>query len=351
LNKSSNLETEPLFLSACWCKPTSRTPVWIMRQAGRYLPEYRKIRSQVDFLTLTKTPELAAEVTLQPVRRFGIDAAILFSDIMTPVEGMGVEMEFNPGPVVTNPLRTASQIDALRIPDLNENAPFVAEAIKIIQKELPVSVPLIGFAGAPFTLFCYLVEGQGSKTFSQAKSFLFAEPQLSRMILEKLTDVMIEYLRGQAQAGAQALMIFDSWAGLLADEDYKAFAYPSVCRIIKSLGHLDIPLIYFPNQGATLLETVKDSGADVVGIDWRTSLSVARHVLGSDVAVQGNLDPMALFSSKEDLGSRIDNVLREGGPEPGHIFNLGHGIDKNTDPDRVAFLVERVRESSQKDLD
>jgi len=350
LNKSSNLETEPLFLSACWCKPTSRTPVWIMRQAGRYLPEYRKIRSQVDFLTLTKTPELAAEVTLQPVRRFGIDAAILFSDIMTPVEGMGVKMEFNPGPVVTNPLRTASQIDALRIPDLNENAPFVAEAIKIIQKELPVSVPLIGFAGAPFTLFCYLVEGQGSKTFSQAKSFLFAEPQLSRMILEKLTDVMIEYLRGQAQAGAQALMIFDSWAGLLADEDYKAFAYPSVCRIIKSLGHLDIPLIYFPNQGATLLETVKDSGADVVGIDWRTSLSVARHVLGSDVAVQGNLDPMALFSSKEDLGSRIDNVLREGGPGPGHIFNLGHGIDKNTDPDRVAFLVERVRESSQKDL-
>ena len=350
MNRSSNIEVEPLFISACRCKPTTRTPVWIMRQAGRYLPEYRKIRSQVDFLTLTKTPELAAEVTLQPVRRFGTDAAILFSDIMTPVEGMGVEMEFNPGPVVTNPLRTASQIDALRIPDLNENAPFVAEAIKIIRKELPVSVPLIGFSGAPFTLFCYLVEGQGSKTFSKAKSFLFAEPQLSRVILEKLTDVMIGYLQAQAQAGAQALMIFDSWAGLLADEDYKAFAFPSVCRIIKALDHLDIPLIYFPNQGATLLETVKDSGADVVGIDWRTSLSVARNVLGPDVAVQGNLDPMALFSSKEDLGFRIDNILREGGPEPGHIFNLGHGIDKNTDPDRVAFLVERVFESSQKDL-
>ena len=331
MNRSSNIEVEPLFISACRCKPTTRTPVWIMRQAGRYLPEYRKIRSQVDFLTLTKTPELAAEVTLQPVRRFGTDAAILFSDIMTPVEGMGVEMEFNPGPVVTNPLRTASQIDALR-------------------KELPVSVPLIGFSGAPFTLFCYLVEGQGSKTFSKAKSFLFAEPQLSRVILEKLTDVMIGYLQAQAQAGAQALMIFDSWAGLLADEDYKAFAFPSVCRIIKALDHLDIPLIYFPNQGATLLETVKDSGADVVGIDWRTSLSVARNVLGPDVAVQGNLDPMALFSSKEDLGFRIDNILREGGPEPGHIFNLGHGIDKNTDPDRVAFLVERVFESSQKDL-
>ncbi|MBH15928.1 MAG: uroporphyrinogen decarboxylase [Gemmatimonadetes bacterium] len=346
----SKTEDEPLFISACYCKPTDRTPVWIMRQAGRYLPEYRKIRSQVDFLTLTKTPDLAAEVTLQPVRRFEMDAAILFSDIMTPVEGMGVKMEFNPGPIVADPIRTASQIEALRIPDLGEKAPFVTEAIRIIRQELPGSVPLIGFAGAPFTLFCYLVEGQGSKTFSQAKSFLFAEPRLSRMILEKLTDVMIGYLQAQVDAGAQALMIFDSWAGLLADEDYKKFAYPTVCRIISTLSHLDIPLIYFPNQGATLLGTVKDCGADVVGVDWRTSLSVARKLLGSDIAVQGNLDPMALFSSKEDLGSKIDKTLREGGPEPGHIFNRGHGIDKNTDPDRVSFLVERVRETSQKEL-
>jgi uroporphyrinogen decarboxylase len=347
LTRSSNSEAEPLFISACYCKPTSRTPVWIMRQAGRYLPEYRKIRSQVDFLTLTKTPDLAAEVTLQPIRRFDLDAAILFSDIMTPVEGMGVGMEFNPGPIVSDPIRTASQIDALRVPDADENVPFVAETIKIIRQELPSSIPLIGFAGAPFTLFTYLVEGQGSKTFSQARSFLFSEPELSLRILEKLTDVMIGYLRTQAQAGAQALMIFDSWAGLLGVEDYRAFAYPSVCRIIKSLGHLNIPLIYFPNQGASLLGTVKDCGADVVGIDWRTSLSAAREVLGSEVAVQGNLDPMALFSSKKDLGSKIDNVLKQGGSSPGHIFNLGHGIDRMTDPDRVAFLVERVRERSQ----
>ena len=347
---TSTIEAESLFISACYCKPTQRTPIWIMRQAGRYLPEYRKIRSQVDFLSLTKTPELAAEVTLQPVRRFEMDAAILFSDIMTPVEGMGVEMEFSPGPVIKNPLRTAEQIEELRIPESGENAPFVAEAIRIIDRELPTSVPLIVFAGAPFTLFCYLVEGGGSKTFSQAKSFLFAEPQLSRIILEKLTEVMIGYLEAQVQAGAKALMIFDSWVGLLADTDYKAFAYPSVCRIIESLDHLDVPLIYFPNQGATLLGTVKNCGADVVGVDWRTSLSVARNVLGPDIAVQGNLDPMALFASKEDLESRIDNVLREAGEEAGHIFNLGHGIDKNTDPDRVAFLVDRVRERSQRNL-
>ncbi len=343
-------ETESLFISACYNKPTQRTPIWIMRQAGRYLPEYRKIRSQVDFLTLTKTPELAAEVTLQPIRRFEMDAAILFSDIMTPVEGMGVEMEFNPGPVVKAPLRTAAQVDALKVPKSGENAPFVAEAIKIINRELPVSVPLIGFAGAPFTLFCYLVEGRGSKTFSQAKSFLFAEPQLSRIILEKLTDVMIGYLQAQVDAGAKALMIFDSWAGLLAERDYKTFAYPSICRIIKNLSHLGVPLIYFPNQGATLLGTVKNCGAHVVGVDWRTSLSVARNILGPDMAVQGNLDPMALFASKQDLGSRIDDILCEIGQKTGHIFNLGHGIDKNTDPDRVAFLVDRVREKSQKPL-
>ena len=205
-------------------KDTKINPIWIMRQAGRYLPEYRKIRSQVDFLSLTKTPELAAEVTLQPVRRFEMDAAILFSDIMTPVEGMGVEMEFSPGPVIKNPLRTAEQIEELRIPESGENAPFVAEAIRIINRELPTSVPLIGFAGAPFTLFCYLVEGGGSKTFSQAKSFLFAEPQLSQIILEKLTDVMIGYLEAQVQAGAKALMIFDSWAGLLPQKEL-----PNLC--------------------------------------------------------------------------------------------------------------------------
>ena len=340
-------EAEPVFLAACRRKPVPHTPVWIMRQAGRYLPEYRKIRSRVDFLTLTKTPELAAEVTLQPVRRFGMDAAILFSDIMTPVEGMGVALDFNPGPVIETPIRSLAQVDALRIPDPEEGVPFVLDAVRILNDELPPHAPLIGFAGAPFTLFCYLVQGEGSKTFAEAKSFLFAEPEASRRLLEKLAETMVQYLEAQARAGAKALMIFDSWAGLLGPEQYAEFAFPAVRRMIEALRPLDVPLIYFPNQGATLLETVRESGADVVGIDWRLPLSRARAILGEQVAVQGNLDPTALFAPKDVLGRQVDGVLKEAGPAPGHIFNLGHGIERATDPDAVAFLVDRVHAASE----
>jgi len=334
------------FLDACRRKPVDRTPVWIMRQAGRYLPEYRKVRAEVDFLTLTKTPDLAAEVTLQPIRRFGMDAAILFSDIMTPVEGMGVSLDFAPGPVIEQPIRSPAQVDALRVPHPEESVPFVLETVRILSRELPDSVPLIGFAGAPFTLFCYLVQGQGSKTFTEAKGFLFAEPEASRRLLDKLADTMIGYLGAQANAGARALMLFDSWAGLLGPEAYETFAFPAVRRVMESLGSLDLPLIYFPNQGATLLETVRDSGSDVVGVDWRLPLSRARAILGPDVAVQGNLDPAALFASRDELGRQIDRVLAEAGPAPGHVFNLGHGIERTTDPDAVAFLVDRVHEVS-----
>ena len=340
-------EAEPTFLAACRRRPVPHTPVWIMRQAGRYLPEYRKIRSQVDFLTLTKTPELVAEVTLQPVRRFGMDAAILFSDIMTPVEGMGVALDFNPGPVIETPIRSLAQVDALRVPDPEEGVPFVLEAVRILSEELPPHAPLIGFAGAPFTVFCYLVQGEGSKTFAEAKSFLFAEPEASRRLLEKLAETMVHYLEAQARAGAKALMIFDSWAGLLGPEQYAEFAFPAVRRIIEVLRPLDVPLIYFPNQGATLLETVRESGADVVGIDWRLPLSRARAILGEQVAVQGNLDPTALFAPRDALGRQVDRVLEEAGPAPGHIFNLGHGIERTTDPDAVAFLVDRVHAASE----
>jgi uroporphyrinogen decarboxylase len=313
-----------------------------MRQAGRYLPEYRKIRSEVDFLTLTKTPELAAEVTLQPVRRFGMDAAILFSDIMTPVEGMGVKLEFNPGPVIETPIRSLAQVDALRVPDPEEGVPFVLETVRMLSEALPREAPLIGFAGAPFTLFCYLIQGSGSKTFAEAKGFLFAEPEASRLLLDKLAETMVLYLEAQARAGAKALMIFDSWAGLLGPEQYAEFAFPAVKRIIDALRPLDVPLIYFPNQGATLLEIVRESGADVVGVDWRLPLSRARAILGDEVAVQGNLDPTALFAPRDVLGKEVDRVLDEAGTAPGHIFNLGHGIERTTDPDAVAFLVDRV---------
>ncbi len=338
---------EPPFLKACRREPVPHTPVWIMRQAGRYLPEYRAVRKKVDFLTLTKTPDLAAEVTLQPIRRFEMDAAILFSDIMTPVEGMGIELEFDPGPVIDNPVRSPADVDRLRIADPWESVPFVMETIGILRKELPASAPLIGFAGAPWTLFCYAVEGKGSKTFIQAKSFLFAEPDAARVLLNKMADTMTAYLRAQAEAGAQALMIFDSWAGLLNPYEFRSFALPALRRTIEGLRDLELPLIYFPNQGATLLEDSALAGADVLGIDWRLPLSRVRAIVGQEVAVQGNLDPSALFAPKEALGTQIRRVLMEAGAEPGHIFNLGHGIERTTDPDAVAFLVDKVHEWTQ----
>lgn len=336
--------TKAPFLAACRREPAPHVPIWIMRQAGRYLPEYRKIREDVDFLTLTKTPELAAEVTLQPIHRFGMDAAILFSDIMTPLEGMGLELDFAPGPVIANPVRTAADVDALRVPDPEESTPYVLETVRILSRELPGSVPLIGFAGAPFTTYCYAVQGGGSKTFAEAKTLLYAEPDVAAALLEKIADTTARYLGAQAEAGARALMIFDSWAGLLSPDAYRAFALPAVQRITGSLREHGVPLIYFPNQGATLLEDARDAGADVIGIDWRLPLSKARAVLGPDTAVQGNLDPAALFAPRHELGRQIDRVLEEAGPEPGHIFNLGHGIERTTDPDQVKFLVDRVHE-------
>lgn len=317
-----------------------------MRQAGRYLPEYRRIREKVDFLTLTKTPELAAEVTIQPIRRFGMDAAILFSDIMTPLEGMGVELEFNPGPVIANPVRSVADIDALRVADPEECVPFVQETIRILRREL--AVPLIGFAGAPFTLFCYVVEGGGSKTFSMAKALLMSEPEAASVLLNKLGDTVARSLEAQAGAGAQALMVFDSWAGLLSPADYRQFALPAVKRLMTRLRRLDLPLIYFPNHGATLMGDVSSLDVDVVGVDWRLPLSKTREILGPKTAVQGNLDPAVLFAPAKELTRRVDLVLDDARGAPGHIFNLGHGIDRGTDPDAVARLVERVHERTQK---
>ncbi len=315
-----------------------------MRQAGRYLPEYRKIREDVDFLTLTKTPELAAEVTLQPIRRFGMDAAILFSDIMTPLEGMGLELDFAPGPVIANPVRSRDAAEALRVADPEETVPFVLETVRILRDELPPSAPLIGFAGAPFTTYCYAVEGSGSKTFAEAKAFMYGEPAAARVLLDRIADTTARYLGAQAEAGAQALMIFDSWAGILSPDAYRSFALPAVRKVTAALERHGMPLIYFPNQGATLLDDAKEAGADVMGIDWRLPLSKARATLGPEWAVQGNLDPTALFAPGDELARQIDRVLEEAGPEPGHVFNLGHGIERTTDPDAVKFMVDRVHE-------
>jgi uroporphyrinogen decarboxylase len=335
----------PAFLAACRRQPVPYTPIWVMRQAGRYLPEYRALRSKGDFVTLTRTPELAAEVTLQPLRRFELDAAILFSDIMTPLQGMGVDLTFEPGPVVREPIRTDAQIDALAELVPERDVPFVLESIKLIRPNVPRGAPLIGFAGGPFTLLCYLVCGRPSKEFGAARSFLYAQPGSAERLLDKLADAMATYLSAQAAAGAQALMMFESWAGLLAPPEFNRFALRAVRRTMAALrSRTDVPLIYYVNQGSALMESVADLDVDVIGVDWRASLKTVRRELGTAKAVQGNLDPAALFSEPQELKRHVDSVLDAAGPAPGHIFNLGHGIWPETNPDAVARMVDYVHE-------
>ncbi|HTL19626.1 MAG TPA: uroporphyrinogen decarboxylase [Steroidobacteraceae bacterium] len=335
---------ESTFLAACRRQPVPHRPIWIMRQAGRYLPEYRALRAKVDFERLTRTPELAAEVTLQPLRRFPLDAAILFSDIMTPIQGMGVGLSFEPAPVVREPIRSMAQVEALPPLAPARDVPFVLESIRLIRAALPGGVPLIGFAGAPFTLMCYLVCGRPSKEFAAARSFLYAQAGTAQRLLTRLADAMAEYLAAQAAAGAQALMLFESWAGLLAPREFVQFALPAVRRTVAALRQSGVPLIYYVNQGATLLPAVASLEVEVVGVDWRSPLSQVRNILGPDKAVQGNLDPAALFAAPDELRRHVDAVLEEAGRSPGHIFNLGHGIWPDTDPDAVARLVDYVHE-------
>ena len=340
---SASRET-PAFLAACLRQPVPYRPIWIMRQAGRYLPEYRALRAKVNFEALTRTPDLAAEVTLQPLRRFELDAAILFSDIMTPLQGMGVDLAFEPGPVVREPIRTDAQIEALPALVPQRDVPFVLETIRLVRANMPRLAPLIGFAGAPFTLLCYLVCGRPSKEFAAARTFLYAQPHAAQRLLERLADAMAEYLAAQAGAGAQALMLFESWAGLLAPKEFKQFALPAVRRTAAALRRTGVPLIYYVNQGSTLMPAVAQLDVDVIGVDWRSGLSEARRVLGPGKAVQGNLDPAALFAPAAELRRHVDAVLEEAGEAPGHIFNLGHGIWPDTDPDAVARLVDYVHE-------
>lgn len=332
------------FLAACRRQSAAHRPIWIMRQAGRYLPEYRELRSKVDFEALTRTPELAAEVTLQPLRRFELDAAILFSDIMTPLQGMGVGLTFEPAPVVREPIRTRAQIEALPALEPARDVPFVLETIRLVRRSLPRATPLIGFAGAPFTLLCYLVCGRPSKEFAAARTFLYARPEDAERLLTHLADAMAAYLSAQAAAGAQALMLFESWAGLLGVREYTRLALPAVRRTLAALKPLGVPLIYYVNQGSALLGAVAGLDVDVVGVDWRSPLSTVRAVLGPDKAVQGNLDPAALFAPPAELTRAAAQVLAEAGSTPGHIFNLGHGIWPDTDPDAVARLVDFVHE-------
>jgi uroporphyrinogen decarboxylase len=336
------------FLNAARRKPVPHTPVWVMRQAGRYLAEYRELRAKVDFAALTHSAELAAEVTMQPIRRFPLDAAILFSDIMTPLQGMGVDLHFEPGPVVRQPIRTDAQVDALPPLVPQRDVPFTLDSIRLIRSNMPRPVPLIGFAGGPFTLMCYLVCGRPSKEFAAARTFLYAQPETAERLLDKLADAMAAYLRAQAEAGAQALMLFESWAGLLGPREYERFALRAARRTMAALRSTDVPLIYYANQGSALMESIATLDVDVVGVDWRSPLSTCRKILGATKALQGNLDPAALFAPPEELKRQIDIVLQEAGPGPGHIFNLGHGIWPDTDPDAVARLIDHVHERTAK---
>jgi uroporphyrinogen decarboxylase len=338
------------FLKACKGEKTDFTPVWIMRQAGRYLPQYHTVRSKGSFLDLCKSPERAAEVTIQPVDYLGVDAAILFSDILVPLEKMGAPLEFQEkrGPIFPSPIRTQAAVDALGIPDPEDDLGYVMDTIRILRKELVNKVPLIGFSGAPFTLATYLIEGGSSKNYFQTKKMMYEAPALYGQLLDKITDCTIAYLQGQVAAGAQALQIFDSWAGVLAPCDYAEFAFPYVQRIIAALKAVtEIPVIYFANNGASLLDITKDCGADVLGIDWRITLDKVVAKVGPKMAIQGNMDPIALFLPADKLAARIRSVLVEAEGAHGHVFNLGHGIIPETSPEKAKLAVELVHDISR----
>lgn len=338
------------FLRACKGEAVDHTPIWIMRQAGRYLPDYHKVRGKVTFLELCKNPDLAAEVTIQPVDILGVDAAILFSDILVTPEAMGMELEFQEkrGPVLPSPVRSQADVDKLVVPDPLDKLGYVMDTIRLLRKELATKVPLIGFSGAPFTLATYMVEGGSSKSFFETKKMMYAAPEVYGNMMNKVTDSVITYLQAQAEAGAQALQIFDSWAGALALCDYEEFAFPYVKRIIDALKPAGVPLIYFANNGATLLEKTKTCGADVLGLDWRVEISEAVKVFGPDIAVQGNLDPCALMLPEDKLEKRISHILEGAKGAKGHIFNLGHGILPETPPEKAKFVVDTVHRLTAK---
>lgn len=333
---------EPLFLRALRGEDTPRASIWIMRQAGRYLPEYMAVKARSSFWEMVRTPELTAEVTLQPIRRFGLDAAIIFSDIMTPLPPMGVGIEFNPGPVIAQPLRSKAAIDALRIPDPSEIAPFLEDAIRLVRHELePTQTPLIGFGGAPLTLATYLVQGSGGKDYEDFRAWLRLEPRAAHALLEKLTEVSIRYLRAQVAAGAQVIQLFDSWAGLHDERTYREFALPYNARVLEGLADLGVPRIYLAVASSHLYPVINELPCEAVSLDWRLGLEAIRpHFPGK--TLQGNLDPAVLLASPDTITLEATRVLRAGLGGP-HVFNLGHGIIRQTDPEHVRHLVNTVR--------
>ena len=341
-------------LKALRRQPVDMTPVWIMRQAGRYLPEYRATRKRAgDFMTLCKTPELACEVTLQPLQRFDLDAAILFSDILTIPDAMGLGLRVveNMGPQFARPLRSGEDIRKLRVPDVESDLRYVMDAVRLIKRELHGKVPLIGFAGSPWTIATYMIEGGSSKNFSLAKRMLYGQPDLMHRLLDVLSRSIIDYLNGQIAAGVDSVMIFDSWGGILSQAAYREFSLDYMQRIVQGIkienqGNAT-PVILFTKGGGLWIEDIAESGCDAIGVDWTVDIGAARRRAGGKVALQGNLDTAVLYSSPAAIRRQVAEVLAAYGEADGHVFNLGHGIHPDIDPDKVALLVDAVHELSR----
>jgi len=348
MNSPESTEIQPRFLRACRRQAVDATPVWFMRQAGRYMPEYRRIREQHTLLEIVERPQLAAEVTLQPVRAFDVDAAILFADILLPVVPMGLHLEFvkGEGPAISEAVRSAEAVRRLRLLDAESDLGHVLEAVRLVRAELPPEVALIGFAGAPFTVASYMIEGGPSRDYRYTKTLMHAEPQVWEALMDKLADSLADYLLGQVQAGAQAVQLFDSWVGALSPQDYERFVLPYSRRVLGTVQASGVPVIHFGTGTATLLKLMKQAGGTVVGLDWRVPLDEGWTTLGEDVGVQGNLDPVALFAPLPVLRAQIEDVLRRAAGRPGHIFNLGHGILQHTPVENVRAAVEMVHELS-----
>ena len=339
-----------IFLRACKRKNVEYTPIWIMRQAGRYLPEYRAVRKKADFLTMCKTPELAAEVTIQPVDLIGVDAAIIFSDILVIPEAMGMHLEMieSKGPRLYNAIRSINDVNNLKQVDAVKDLKYVLDAVSLTKKELNGRVPLIGFAGSPWTLMTYMVEGGGSKNFAEIKKFIYNQPKAAHLLLDKISSSVAEYLSAKIEAGADAVQIFDTWGGLLSPADFQEFSLNYIEKVISKIKRKSQPVIVFAKGVHYKLDKLAESGADVIGLDWTMELGKVRSKIGNKVAIQGNLDPTVLYGSKEKIREEAVKVLKSFGKNNGHIFNLGHGILPDVPPENAKFLVDTVKEESRR---
>lgn len=342
----ASVAADSILVRACRLKAVPRTPVWLMRQAGRYMPGYRAIRARQTMLEAINDPAVAAEITLQPVTALGVDAAIIFADILPPLIGMGLSLDFvsGAGPRIANPIRVPRDVDLLGTPPAEATMPGTLEAIRVVRESLSPHIPLIGFAGAPFTLACYAIEGGGSQRYDVAKSFMYAEPAAWSRLMRRLVTVIADYLLAQAHAGADVLQVFDSWAGTLSPHDYDRYVRPYNTALFNAVAAAGVPVINFSTGTGAMIRNVAACGGDVLGVDWRTPLDDVRAELGDHRAVMGNLDPVALLAPWRELKGQIDDVLRRAGSAPGHIFNLGHGVLPATQVDSVRRLVDYVHE-------